>query len=206
MQKIKDNTLQEFLNKVIENLKIKNVTLLAKDTIDIPFTISTLYQNFQNHTNRYKDFIEDLKKYPNYNIIIHDNRDNYDMSEAIIIYIYLTNKQFYPSYKIDFICDNRYYGFCECTPDMPDYREDKHCCGHGCDAVFYQFNLYKILPCTSGFWEGDEHDYWNFEDEFYLNDKELAKKKEKENREREIEELKNKIKSDQKRLAELENI
>ena len=112
MQKIKDNTLQEFLNKVIKNLKIKNVTLLDKDTIDIPFTISTLYQNFQNHTNRYKDFIEDLKKYPNYDIVIHDNRDNYDMSEAIIIYIYLTNKKFYPSYKIDFICVNRYYGFC----------------------------------------------------------------------------------------------
>ena len=50
----------------------------------------------------------------------------------------------------------------------------------------------------------DEHDYWEFEDEFYLGDKELAKKKENEDREREIEELKNRIEADQKRLKDLE--
>ena len=53
--------------------------------------------------------------------------------------------------------------------------------------------------------EGDEHDYWEFEDEFYLSDKELAKKKENEDREREIKELRNRIEMYQKRLAELEN-
>ena len=89
---------------------------------------------------------------------------------------------------------------------MRDYREDKQCCGHGCDAAFCEFSLYKVLHIASGSWEGDEHDYWEFEDEFYLSDKELSDKKEKEDREREIEVLRNRIEADQKRLAELENM
>ena len=39
-----------------------------------------------------------------------------------------------------------------------------------------------------------------------MSDKELADKKEKKDRERKIEELRNRIESDQKRLAELENM
>jgi len=87
---------------------------------------------------------------------------------------------------------------------MTDYREDKQCCGHGCDASFCEFSLHKVLHIISDSWEGDEHDYWDFEDEFYLSDKELAEKKEKEDKEREVLELKNRIEADQKRLAELE--
>ena len=87
---------------------------------------------------------------------------------------------------------------------MTDYREDKHCCGHGCDATFCEFSLHKVLHITSGSWYGDEHDYWEFEDEFYTSDKELADKKAEEDKSRMIEELKNRIEADQKRLDELE--
>lgn len=52
---------------------------------------------------------------------------------------------------------------------------------------------------------GDEHDYWKFEDEFYKENRELAEKEANESREREIRELKARIEADSKKLAELEN-
>lgn len=107
-------------------------------------------------------------------------------------------------YLISFTYDFRDYGYCECTPDMDDYREDKECCGHGCDATFCEFLLQKISYVKRDSWHGDEHDYWNFEDEFYLNDEELAAKKREEDKERMIEELKNRINEYDKKLKELE--
>ena len=86
---------------------------------------------------------------------------------------------------------------------MKDYREDKECCGHGCDADFCEFSLNKILKIVGGSWNGDEHDYWEFEDKFYEIDKELADKKVEEDKERMIRELKNNIESDRKKLCEL---
>ena len=106
-------------------------------------------------------------------------------------------------YRICFSYDKRDWGYCECTPDMEDYREDKKCCGHGCDASFCSFSLHKINNIMSDSWHGDEHDYWDFEDKFYMDDKELADKKNKEETERKIRELQERISSDSKKLAEL---
>ena len=53
-------------------------------------------------------------------------------------------------------------------------------------------------------WDGDEHDYWDFEDDFYKDDKELAEQEEKRHKELEIKELKARIEADSKKLAELE--
>ena len=107
-------------------------------------------------------------------------------------------------YKFMLTYDERRWGYCECTPDMPDYRADKHCCGHGCDASFCAFELHKIVHVINDTWHGDEHDYWDFEDEFYASNKELADKKAEEDRLREIKELKNQIETASKKLAELE--
>lgn len=107
-------------------------------------------------------------------------------------------------YLLSFTYNKRDYGYCACTPDMPDYREDKHCCGQTCDTVFCKFSLQKILYVNEGCWNGDEYDYWKFEDEFYLKDEELAAKKEEEDRDVEIRELKKRIEEDSKRLKELE--
>lgn len=215
MKKLENDILQDFLDKIIEELKNKNSCLEEGQTIDIPFIISSLYQNFKNHQECIEKFIEDLYIYPDYNIIILNSQDDengiIDIEINLIKYKYINNdkynfKEICPkyNYKLCFKYDIRNYRYCECTPDMPDYREDKHCCGHGCDAAFCEFSLYKISNIFSGSWEGDEHDYWEFEDEFYMDEKELTQQKEKEAREREIMELKNRIETDQKRLAELE--
>ena len=217
MQKLENKTLQIFLDRFVDGLKSElGCNNLKNDQLDIPFIISSLYQSFKNHTDIFKDFIQDLCLYPDYNISILESQNDYngliDVEINLIKYIDNNENDFYDqdypkyNYKLCFAYDTRNYGYCECTPDMPDYREDKHCCGHGCDTAFCEFSLHKVLHVASGSWEGDEHDYWDFEDEFYLCDKELAEKKEKEDRERQIEELKNRIEADQKRLAELESV
>lgn len=214
MNKLENNSLQIFLDRFIEELKEEGKRQRAE--FDIPFIISSLTQSFQNNPEKYYQFAKDLDVYSDYTITILNSQNDYngiiDVQINLVKYIFkdgsMYEDQKHPEhiYELCFTYDTRDYGYCECTPDMPDYREDKHCCGHGCDAVFCEFSLHKVLQIASGSWDGDEHDYWDFEDEFYLRNKELAEKKEKEDREREIEELKRRIEADQKRLAKLECI
>ena len=218
MQKLENNTLQKFLDKLIDELKReKERNGLRYNQLDIPFIISSIYQSFKNNTDRYKDFINDIEKYYDYNLCIEDNQNDYDgLIDIEVNLVKYFEDSINPEitdydtpdygYKFKLTYDERYWRYCECTPDMEDYREDKHCCGHGCDASFCSFTLYKIVNISSDTWHGDEHDYWDFEDEFYLSDKEFADKKAEECRIRMIQELKNRIESDTKKLAELTNM
>ena len=212
MKKMQNNILQQFIDNLIEELKEENKDRKYNDKkeLNIPFIISSLYQSFENHIDSYEEFINDLKTYFDYQIIIRNPSNNYngiiDVDVNLIQYKGYNDYEYdYPgyNYKICFFYDERDYGWCECTPDMEDYREDKHCCGHGCDASFCSFSLHKVVDVTSGSWDGDEHDYWDFEDEFYMNEKDLAEKREQEKKKREIQELKNRMNSDSKKLADL---
>lgn len=216
MKKLQNDTLQKFLDNFINELKRKNNCREYNETrkLDIPFIISTLYQSFYNNTDNYKDFISDLEKWSDYRIIIENPVNEYNgFIDATITLIKYSDEEsdYYQDYdtpdyyyKLCFEYDERNWGYCECTPDMPDYREDKHCCGHGCDTSFCAFELHKIVHVVKDTWHGDEHNYWDFEDEFYASDKELADKKAEEDRLIKIEELKNQIETASKKLAELE--
>lgn len=212
MLELKNNTLQKFLKNLIKKLKDENKRVSGDEWhgIDIPFVISSLYQDFQNNISIYNSFIEDLNIYPNYSIIVADSQNKYsgiiDVDVNLVKFVECSDGGFPDSkcpnysYKLCFSNEEQNYGYCLCTPDMPDYRQDKNCCGHGCDAEFCKFSLHKVLHIVTASWNGDEHDYWNFEDEFW------KKEKGDKIREKEISELKKKIQADQKRLAELERI
>ena len=216
MQKLENSTLQKFLDVFVNELKRENSNREYHDTrkLNIPFIISTLYQSFNNNTDEYKELISDLERWSDYGLSIDKPVNDYcgiiDVEISLIKYDEENEEDFYEydtpnyNYKLCFSYDERHWGYCQCTPDMEDYREDKQCCGHGCDATFCSFSLHKIVNLGGDTWNGDEHDYWEFEDEFYANDKELAEKREKEHREREIMELKARIEADSKKLAELE--
>lgn len=211
MQKLDNKTLQSFLDNLIKALKEENESRewdnQHEDSkipiFDVPFLISSLYQSFRTEPNTYSDFIKCLN-HTFYQIhIVQSDDDYFGICKAIVtFYDSKEVKDF--QYEINFIYNQRDWGYCQCTPDMKDYREDKHCCGHGCDWWAPSFEIKKSYLMNRYSWNGDEHDYWGFEDEFYMSDKELADKKEKEDRERQIEELRNRIESNQKKLAELE--
>ena len=216
MQKLENSTLQKFFNELIRAIKSENEERRGfkkpKRELDIPFLVSTLFQSMTKNEDRYKEFLSNLEKYSDYQITIHKSNNDWNgIVDAFVNLIKYTNDgdmidcdipDF--DYELQFFYDERHWGYCQCTPDMEDYREDKQCCGHGCDATFCSFSLHKILNVTTDEWHGDEHDYWDFEDEFYKEDRELAEKKEKERKEREIVELKARIEADSKKLAELE--
>lgn len=216
MQKLENKTLQNFLERFIESLKDEKEyghNGFTDDELDIPFIISSLYQSFKNNPSDYKGFVSDLEEYPDYNFWIDNSRNTYNGIVDVFVYLnhtYYTDDDKYKSeepdyeYLISFTYDERDYGYCFCTSDMEDYREDKHCCGHGCDANFCEFLLQKISYIKRDSWNGDEYDYWNFEDEFYKRNEELAEKKREEDKERMINELKNRIEEDMKKLTELE--
>lgn len=212
MQKLKNNTLQKFLDYFIEELKNENEDREYREEVelDIPFIVSTLYQSLKDEEYKYKEFISDLERWFDYNLAVERTTNDYngiiDVSINLVKFgDYKNYKTPDYDYKICFEFDDREYGFCNCTPDMEDYREDKKCCGHGCDATFCKFKLCKITDITKDTWNGDEHDYWDFEDEFYMSDKELADKKNKKEKQRKIKELKETIAAIEKELAELES-
>ena len=216
MQKLENYTLQKFLDKLIEELKReKEYNRLKNDQLDIPFIISAMYQSFKNNTEKYKDFIADLDKYSDYGLYVEDSQNDYngliDIGITLVRYINDANDPTFTDYdnpdydyKFTLTYDERHYAYCECTPDMEDYRDDKGCCGHGCDASFCAFELHKIVHVVEDSWHGDEHDYWEFEDDFYKTDKELGEKKAEEDKERMIRNLKETIEEATKKLAELE--
>lgn len=217
MKELENKTLQNFLDTLTEELKNENESRewdnqseeIKKEIFDIPYIISSLWEAFRAEPNTYLDFIKCLNKANDYQIrIVLPDNDFYGICKAIVDF-YIPEDEYERfeeyQYEILFLYDQRDWGYCQCTPDMKDFREDKQCCGHGCDWWAPSFEIRKSYFMGKHSWNGDEHDYWNFEDEFYASDKELAEKKEKENRERQIIELRNRIESDQKKLAELES-
>lgn len=200
IQKLNNNTLQFFLENLIEKLKEENKRTSGAEWhgVNIPFVISSLHQDFQNNISIYNSFIEDLNAYPNYSIIVTDSQNKYngiiDVEVNLVKFIECNDSDFPDSkspnysYKLCFSNEERNYGYCLCVPDMPDYREDKHCCGHGCDADFCKCSLYKVLHFATAKWSGDEHDYWEFEDKFWkeekggeIQEKEISKLKRRKN-------------------------
>ena len=157
MQKLENYTLQKFLDAFVNELKRENSDREYHGIrkLNIPFIISTLYQSFNNNTDKYKELISDLEKWSDYSLSIDKPVNDYcgiiDVEISLIKYDEESEEDFYEydtpnyDYKLCFSYDERNWGYCECTPDMEDYREDKKCCGHGCDASFCSFSLHKIV-------------------------------------------------------------
>lgn len=216
MYRLENHTLQNFLDYFIKELDGENTERdqMGKSQLDIPFIISTLHQSFKNNPDKYNEFVKDLIEWSDYFIVVNEPHNTYNGIIDVDIILYkgtldddlgCTEYEYANHYyMICFNSDDRLYGDCDCTPDMPDYREDKHCCGHGCDAYFCEFDLKKIVNIASESWKGDEHDYWDFEEAFYDAEDEIGERKLKRDRELAVKELKDKIAADQKRLEELE--
>ena len=212
MRYSKNKTLQKFIEKLIKELKFENENRRPNDRpLDIPFLISVLSQDFNENENRYAQFISDLENAIQYNILIGESANEHSGICRINIYFYIKDEDYFDSeanfeYYIEFAYDERYYGWCECKPNDPDYREDYGCCGHGCDWDAPKFKMRKSIFVSNHSWDGDEHDYWDFEDKFYSEDKEETEKRKNRERENKVRRLKETIENAQKELKELENM
>lgn len=201
----------KLINEIAECLKIENRSrdYNGNRLLDIPFMIAALDQHLTN--KEYEDLLYDLERYDYGVQYIEENPEDYYSDGSIRIqlaekncedneYEYYVDRMLDYEYKIDFLHDERYWGYCECTKDDLDYDARHDCCGHGCDWTAPAFSISKIIHIGYNSFNGDEHDFWDYEDKFNnvtQKDKEEAEKQskirrlqeEKERIERELESL-----------------
>lgn len=184
---------QQFIDRVIDELKRE----VSNKQYNIPFIIAPLEQSLDECT----ELLEDLQNH-NYYIDTENIDDEdywtyaklrigfYDIEDDEEAYLNFT-------YKMDFIRDERYWGYCMCSEDDEDYDARHRCCGHGCDWSAPSFSIIKENHIGNYKWNGDEHDYWDFEDKFNnvtLEEKEdLQKKAEIKSLEKQIKDLTEKL-------------
>lgn len=207
--KYNDNiTIQNFIEQLIDVLKYENTYREPNGKkLDIPFLVSVLWQDLTNNYECYNEFCSDLRDCDNYDIVI-ENCDYYICKANVFLYNEnwecVEESEF--RYEIVFGYDERHWGYCKCSLGDKDYRKDKHCCGHGCDWDAPWIMVRKSFLVSEHSWSGDEHDFWDFEDKFYADDKEENEKKLLAEREYKIKNLKETIENAQRELKELENL
>lgn len=210
MQSCNNKILDKFLKHLIEEFERDDSVVGNKN---IPFVISVLWQKFSWADKcELDEFINDLEKYADYIISVTKPQNDYngicDIEISLLKYIEGDYDDYdcpNYNYSINIGYDERLWGYCQCSPEDEDYREDKDCCGHGCDWCAPCLTLNKIYLVTSYDWNGDAHDFWDFEDNFYKSELELNEQNEKIKKEEEIQRLNELIKDSKKKLKELMN-
>lgn len=200
-----DYIIKHFLDEIVDELKRVNESdeRINNQPLDIPFIMSVIYQHIED--KKFTHFINDIK-HNEYQIVYEDTPNNYHDYGQLNIGLYSNNensKTLNYTYTIILSYDERYWGYCQCSPNDKDYDSRHGCCGHGCDWSAPAFAVIKNTMIGESSWCGDEHDYWNFEDNFYKSKKELAIEKEKKDKEDKIKDLKDSIEKAQNELNSL---
>ena len=190
------NNYKELSNQLIDKI----IKELPNDGIeDKSFIVAPLYQTLENN----EELLNDISKYKYY-VRYFESEEEDDYTNGYIS-IYLNDKddnELPYIYVLEFNIDERLWGYCQCSDEDKDYDARYKCCGHGCDWDAPAYSIRKITYICNNSWIGDEHDYWDFKDNFYnVSEKE----KESEIRQSKINNLKDKIKFYQKELDILLN-
>ncbi|EXG87742.1 hypothetical protein K413DRAFT_4640 [Clostridium sp. ASBs410] len=165
---------QDLISRVSKCLKEENERNSSDPnwkSLNIPFMIAPLVQLLE--ISPLDDLEDHLKEWSIFNVTYYkDETGGYSNGSVVISFYRTKGDTTYAdisdiTYVIDFDIDERPWGYCECTSADEDYREDKQCCGHGCDWEAPGVSIKKVTNIAYHSWEGDEHDFWEFEDSFY---------------------------------------
>jgi hypothetical protein len=205
--------IDDFIKELVDQLERENNdrSYHKKKLLNIPYIIAPLVQHLISET--YKDFLKDISSHSYFINYFDDNTEGYS-NGYIEVNLYNKSEEdcddyYNPecelhNYKIVFGKDQRHWGYCQCVPEDEDYRKDKDCCGHGCDWTAPTFKIEKTFSLGQNSWVGDQHNYWDFEDNFYASDKKLAEEKAKRDKEERIKYLQENIEIMQKELSEIQ--
>ena len=206
--------VDDFIKEVVSALESENKDRKYnndKKELDIPFIVSALSQHLNDKD--FEPFINDIKTC-SYNITYEDIPDAYyDYGKLnVCLFKEIIKDEDYDQEDLDYsyaiiLCyDQRDWGYCDCTEEDKDYRKDKGCCGHGCDWWAPAFRIKKEISVGGRkSWDGDEHDFWEYEDKFYKSNEELEEEKKKRDKANKIKLLQDNITIMQKQLDDLLN-
>jgi len=201
----------QFIQNLIKELNNENEHMInnSKNPLDICYMISVIDQQIENC----KEFLDDITKhtycingydkdysegYTNGKIKIlikktEDEKESKHWADAYYNYYYC----------IEFLYDERHWGYCECTPEDKDYNEKYKCCGDGCDWNSPAFRIEKVINLGYCIWEGQERDYWEYKEQFESNEKNKNENVEKFKIEEKKQNIRDRIKDLQEELDKL---
>lgn len=174
---VKGKFIQDLINALNEENEYEVDYLGNKPPIeDVSFLVSVVDQQIEN----YKEFMDDITKHK-YHIDSYeeDHSEGYTNGKIRILIEkseeekesqYLIDAYYDYCYYIEFLFDQRHWGYCQCTPEDEGYNPKYDCCGCGCDWDAPAFRLIReyVLGCSS--WDGEERDYWNYKEQFEVNE------------------------------------
>jgi hypothetical protein len=208
MQTVKEKFIRDLINE-LNDINHHAVDYEGQSPkVDVPYVVSVIDQQLDKCT----EFLEDISKNTYcINGFDEDTTDGYTNGRIRILiekpqneeeseYMYDSNTNYI--YYINFLYDQRNWGYCQCTPDMEGYNEEHECCGCGCDWYAPSFSIEKVTTVGYGVWEGQERDYWDYKKKFLTNEQnnkeelvKILKEQEKKRLEGEIKALQNKLNS-----------
>lgn len=210
-------TKEKFIRDLIDELNDINDHAVKfngeSPKVDVPYVISVIDQQLDKCT----EFLEDISKntycingfdedttggYTNGRIRILIEKDDKKESD-LTTGVYYNYCYYNYCYYINFLYDDRMWGYCQCTPEDEGYNEKHDCCGNSCDWHAPSFRIEKVITIDSGSWDGQQKDYWKYEEQFLVNEQNKNVEVEKFEREQKRKNLENQIKKLQEELSEL---
>ena len=201
---------QDLISRITKCLKEENERNSFEtdwESLNIPFMIAPLVQLLES--DQLNNIEEHLKEWSIFDFYYNSDKTERCNYGSVRLVTYKKNHSTSSElsniiYIFEFYRDDRSYGYCECNQDDEDYREDKHCCGHSCDWDAPGVVVKKVINIINHPWAGDEHDFWEFEDDFHKTHEDLRAEKLAKERATRMEYLKNSIHEMQNELRSLQ--
>jgi len=206
----KEQFIQDLINE-LNNINHHEVVYNENNPpINIPFIISAIDQQLDKCT----EFLDDISKnkysingyhedesggYTNGKIRILIEKPDNEKESDLFVHTYCDY-----CYYIEFLYDERHWGYCECTPEDKGYNQKHHCCGINCDWDSSAFKIEKVVNLGYYSWKGQEKDYWEYKEKFEANEQNKNKEVEKFKSEEKKQNLINRINELQEELDKLE--
>lgn len=184
---------EKFIQELIKELNYENDRRINSDKkpLDVCYMVSVVEQQI----DKYKEFMEDLQT-KNWLINGYDEDTTGGYTNGRIrILIEKTEEECEDyCYYIEFLYDERNWGYCQCTSEDDGYDKEHGCCGIDCDWTAPAFIITKEVSMGYNTWEGQQRDYWEYEKRFNLKqenkNKEVEEYKKQQKKARILEEMK----------------